>query len=310
MFWECYNIPKKESDKKLLVELPARSLESKLLPALSLQIGRILGFYSRPRTESWYHAGRLYIMNIVCKKLYNDVVSAAAGGAETSKKPGEATPQRKSKSSSGNKYPHLSYIDNSKEEEGEYENSSNEEEENDDNNDEEWKAGTASSNLLKICVAKVWADKYISEKHSYNEQSMLNEWLLEGIDLYANLAKKEFSWKDLKVKCFHPSLVPEIRKTAQLTWIKSFVSSKHSISESGKLVSCPPDTNWITDWVSKPIIANRAKWEKYYSYVISKAKTAPFRQAEERRKDLTKKGRTTMMTMIIIIRTMMMMMMR
>ena len=75
---EIASKPKRNIEEEVLltVKLPRdvdSLLPTKMTLAMVIDIGRLLGFYRMPRTQSWIFAGRSFQMAQFCQTLYNDL---------------------------------------------------------------------------------------------------------------------------------------------------------------------------------------------------------------------------------------------
>lgn len=237
----------------LVSKMQFSSLHKEITPIFVLHVGRLLGFRSQPASESWIYAGRLYIMYFISCNLYGELSRRIGPFIEEV----EEDDDRQQQDEGGRQQPE-----------------SDEQNLGDGGVAKEWRSGTVSAILLKLCVVKVWAEKYENnnKRQPYCQTSMLGEWLNEGIALFNNTVQQQHSWNEASdVKKYPQSLVKDIRKTAELTWLKSMVSSKNLCIDNINGES-KPTTNWMADWIAKPIGKNREKWEIYFSFVIARAK--------------------------------------
>lgn len=124
----------------------------------------------------------------------------------------------------------------------------------------EWHPHGAESTFLRLCVHKVWADKYEQEQE-WSPHKMINEWLQEAIQLYNHVS---YHWESCSMKKFPTELFNTIRLHCANYWL-------HDISQrAGAAVKgTKPSTNWVTDWST---FDKRNEWEMYYCSVILTAK--------------------------------------
>jgi hypothetical protein len=132
--------------------------------------------------------------------------------------------------------------------------------------DVEWDPRVSDDTFLRLCVYKIWCDKFEQEEE-WSPKKMVNEWLKEGISLYNHVS---YHWPSCKRKNYNvnnETIFYAIRHTAIHSWL---VDIKHRASTSSKVSK--PSTNWISDWHTSPVYEKRREWETYFCHVILTAK--------------------------------------
>jgi hypothetical protein len=130
----------------------------------------------------------------------------------------------------------------------------------------EWDPRVSDDTFLRLCVYKVWCDKYEQEEE-WSSNKMINEWLKDGISLYNHVS---YHWPSCHKKNYNiqnEKVFNAIRHTAIHSWLSNIKSRASTATKVSK-----PSTNWISDWHTSPVYEKRHEWETYFCHVILTAK--------------------------------------
>lgn len=125
-----------------------------------------------------------------------------------------------------------------------------------------WLSGRGSSLLVRLCVMKVWSEKF-EQGEKYDESKLFNEWLQEGIDLF----NQNSSYWKAKIQSITPLLFPSIQQTAKRSW-KEFI---RNVAKNFVVQPNTPKGDWRDEFIKKPYLKHRKNWENYYSCIIDQA---------------------------------------
>jgi len=202
-----------------------------------IDIGRILGFYRMPATQSWIFAGRSYQMAQFCQSLYN----LRCGTTETLFNPEEF-------------------------EENAYRQEDDTEKDDEENPEvfitatDTFKPGGTVSTFLRLCLHKIWADMLITDKFFSVKKLLSTDTIKVAVEIFNT---NSHMWSNCKTKQIPYRWIPSILKTA--TGWELAINAKRRENSSAQ----EPEGECFTSWTSKQ---SQKDWENYYCTVIGNTK--------------------------------------
>jgi hypothetical protein len=224
-----------------------------------LDIGRCLGYYKMPSTNSWSFAAKSFQLREFCRTLWSrihGVFALESSEADDNDNSPQETDNDINSAATTTSNP-ISNV---------------------------WQPQALGNTFLRLCVFRTWGLKYLNSATPYNETAMMNEWLEEAISMYETLASTVWAVKRVPLK-----ILPEWRKTITHTVKNTWMVHMQNNSREGDS-NAPPMTAFETDCFLAP---RRAAWQAYYSCIIQMRRVAKVNTSRrpEAVSVSTKKGR-------------------
>ena len=270
------------------IKLPSDSTRSTYPMMMTLpmviDIGRLLGFYRQPRTQSWIFAGRSYQMAEFCQALYNDIHNvhesvfnpdlnnhdAEYHDESDVEGPEESQPETRTAASdvqvdaAAATTTVAATVTEAQAQAPVH-----------DAGPGDFKAGTTVSTYLRLCVLKIWSGLFLGENpKKFSINLLLKPDTIKDAISEFNHANSRL-WK-LKVYndvyTIPLQWIPQILKTAG-GWEKTIFVKRRECPDAKIPNHCveSDDSDCFKQWTNGKE-AQKA-WENYYSVIVAEAKS-------------------------------------